>query len=164
MWLQWSLHWQSKRVHLPTNCQPVLEVVHVSVCSHGRDPPGPCVTHPTVRWDKDRTYHRMVEDWPHLHHQWSGREHCEYNHFRHMSITNHLTYVLQVSGVLSPYEVNGGSNPAIFGMLGVLYVELFQFWQIVDRAWLELIKLTSFVVVLLFLGTFPFLNNWAHLG
>ena len=69
-----------------------------------------------------------------------------------------------VSGVFAPYEVNGGSTPAIFGMLGVLYVELFQFWQIVDRAWLELIKLTSFVIILLFLGTFPFIDNWAHLG
>ena len=66
--------------------------------------------------------------------------------------------------MFAPYEVNGGSTPAIFGMLGVLYVELFQFWQIVDRAWLELIKLTSFVIILLFLGTFPFIDNWAHLG
>ena len=72
--------------------------------------------------------------------------------------------IAQVGGVLSPYEVNGGSTPAIFGMLGVLYVELFQFWQIRDWAWLKLITLTSTVGVLLFLGTLPLQDNWAHLG
>lgn len=49
-------------------------------------------------------------------------------------------------------------------MLAVLYVELFQFWQIVDRAWLELIKLTAFVVFLLALGTLPYVDNMAHIG
>ena len=52
----------------------------------------------------------------------------------------------------------------MFGLLGVLYVELFQFWQIVDRAWLELIKLTAFVVFLLALGTLPYVDNIAHIG
>ena len=52
----------------------------------------------------------------------------------------------------------------MFGLLGVLYVELFQFWQIVDRAWLELIKLTAFVVFLLALGTLPYVDNMAHIG
>ena len=49
-------------------------------------------------------------------------------------------------------------------MLGVLYVELFQFWQIVDRAWLELLKLTAFVVFLLLVGTLPYVDNMAHIG
>ena len=43
-------------------------------------------------------------------------------------------------------------------------MELFQFWQIVDRAWLELIKLTSFVVFLLALGTLPYVDNMSHIG
>jgi len=49
-------------------------------------------------------------------------------------------------------------------MLGVLFVELFQFWQIVDRAWLELAKLLAFVVFLLALGTLPYVDNMAHIG
>ena len=60
--------------------------------------------------------------------------------------------------------MNAGSSGAVFGLLGVLYVELFQFWQIVDRAYLELIKLTTFVVVLLILGTLPYVDNFAHIG
>ena len=60
--------------------------------------------------------------------------------------------------------MNAGASGAVFGLLGVLYVELFQFWQIVDRAWLELIKLTAFVVFLLALGTLPYVDNMAHIG
>ena len=69
-----------------------------------------------------------------------------------------------MSAIFLPYEVNAGASGAVFGMLGVLYVELFQFWQIVDRAYLELIKLTTFVVVLLILGTLPYVDNFAHIG
>lgn len=60
--------------------------------------------------------------------------------------------------------MNAGASGAVFGLLSVLYVELFQFWQIVDRAWLELIKLTAFVVFLLALGTLPYVDNMAHIG
>ena len=63
-----------------------------------------------------------------------------------------------------PYGVNCGVGGAVFGLLGVLFVELFQFWQIVDRAFLELLKLTGFVVFLLALGTLPFIDNMAHIG
>ena len=63
-----------------------------------------------------------------------------------------------------PYEVNAGASGAVLGLLGVLYVELFQFWQIVDHAWFELLKLTGFVVILLALGTLPYVDNMAHIG
>lgn len=73
-------------------------------------------------------------------------------------------HCVQVSAIFDPYGVNGGASGAVFGLLGVLYVELFQFWQIVDRAWLELVKLTAFVVFLLALGTLPYVDNMAHIG
>lgn len=60
--------------------------------------------------------------------------------------------------------MNAGASGAVFGLLGVLYVELFQFWQIVDRAWLELLKLSAFVVFLLTLGTLPYVDNMSHVG
>ena len=60
--------------------------------------------------------------------------------------------------------MNAGASGAVFGLLGVLFVELFQFWQIVDRAYLELLKLTAFVVFLLTLGTLPYIDNMAHIG
>ncbi len=53
---------------------------------------------------------------------------------------------------------------AVFGLLAVLYVELFQFWQIVDKAWLELFKLTGFIIFLLLLGTLPYIDNFAQIG
>ncbi len=70
----------------------------------------------------------------------------------------------QLSSIFIPYGVNAGASGAVFGLLGVLFVELFQFWQIVDRAWLELIKLLSFVVFLLALGTLPYVDNMSHVG
>ena len=76
----------------------------------------------------------------------------------------HTRCLIQVSAIFDPFGVNGGASGAVFGLLGVLYVELFQFWQIVDRAWLELVKLTAFVVFLLALGTLPYVDNMAHIG
>lgn len=49
-------------------------------------------------------------------------------------------------------------------MTAVLFVELFQSWQIVDRAWLELIKLITVMVILLAIGTLPFIDNLANIG
>ena len=69
-----------------------------------------------------------------------------------------------MSGIFVPYGVNAGASGAVFGLIGVLFVELFQFWQIVDRALLELAKLFGFVVFLLALGTLPFIDNMAHIG
>lgn len=76
---------------------------------------------------------------------------------------HHLPH-FQVSAIFIPYEVNAGASAAVFGLLGVLYVELFQFWQIVDHAWFELLKLSVFVVILLLLGTLPYVDNMAHVG
>lgn len=45
-----------------------------------------------------------------------------------------------VSAIFMPYEVSAGPSGAVYGLLGVLYVELFQSWQIVPRPWVELLK------------------------
>ena len=50
------------------------------------------------------------------------------------------------------------------GLIGVLFVELFQYWQIVDNAWIELLKLLGFTVFLLAIGTLPYVDNMAHIG
>ena len=41
-----------------------------------------------------------------------------------------------VSGIFSPYTVGAGPSGAVYGLLGVLFVELFQSWPIVSYAWL----------------------------
>ena len=70
----------------------------------------------------------------------------------------------QLSAIFVPYGVNAGASGAVLGLIGVLFVELFQFWQIVDNALLELAKLLGFVIFLLALGTLPFIDNMAHIG
>ena len=70
----------------------------------------------------------------------------------------------QMSAIFIPYQINGGASPAVFGLLSVLFVELFQSWQIVDRAWLEVLKLTGILVFLLAVGTLPFIDNLANIG
>jgi len=69
-----------------------------------------------------------------------------------------------VSGVVDPFGVTCGSDPAILGLLAVLYVELFQSWRMVQGPWLELGKLMVVFGLALLVGTFPFVDNWAHVG
>ena len=52
----------------------------------------------------------------------------------------------------------------MFGLLAVHFVELFQSWQIVERAWLELLKLSAITIILLAIGTLPFIDNLAQIG
>ena len=69
-----------------------------------------------------------------------------------------------MSAIFIPYQVNGGAAASVFGLLAVLFVELFQSWQLIDRAWLELVKLLVPLVILLAIGTLPFIDNLANIG
>ena len=46
------------------------------------------------------------------------------------------------------YVQVGGSGP-LFGLLGVLVVELLQGWKWVQRPWVELVKLIVMIVIVL---------------
>ena len=52
----------------------------------------------------------------------------------------------------------------VIGLLGVLFVDLFQAWPVVPKPWLEFGKLFFIAAVGLGLGTLPFMDNWGHLG
>ena len=69
-----------------------------------------------------------------------------------------------IAGIFAPYDVTTGCDPAVYGLLGVMLVELFQSWQVVERPYLELAKVGGLCFILLFIGTFPFLDNWSHVG
>eukprot|EP00040_Diaphanoeca_grandis_P035661 m.224805 g.224805 ORF g.224805 m.224805 type:complete len:723 (+) comp33444_c0_seq1:240-2408(+) len=69
-----------------------------------------------------------------------------------------------ISGLFDPYVVAVGSDPAIFGLLAVLVVELFQSWKIVPNPWWECFKLITVTIVAFVVGTFPFIDNFGHLG
>jgi membrane associated rhomboid family serine protease len=69
-----------------------------------------------------------------------------------------------VSGLFDPTAVTCGSDPAVFGLLAVLYVELFQSWRVVPKPWTELAKLITIFGVATVVGTLPFIDNFGHFG
>ena len=69
-----------------------------------------------------------------------------------------------MSGIFIPYQPTVGASPSVFGLLGVLVVELFQTWQLIERKLLEVIKLSVIIVVFLMVGTLPYVDNFAHFG
>lgn len=69
-----------------------------------------------------------------------------------------------VSGVLDPYVVSCGANPAVFGLFALMTVELFQSWEVVpNRCW-HLFKLLALILVGFVVGSLPFVDNMAQLG
>lgn len=69
-----------------------------------------------------------------------------------------------VSGLFDPTNANTGSDPAVFGLLAVVCVELFQNWKLVQNPRWEATKLGFFMIVAFLLGTLPFVDNYSHLG
>lgn len=49
-------------------------------------------------------------------------------------------------------------------MLGVMFVELFQAWQVIPHPGRQLLKLTVVIAVSLLVGTLPYIDNWSHVG
>jgi membrane associated rhomboid family serine protease len=69
-----------------------------------------------------------------------------------------------ISGIFSPRSVSLGADPAVYGLLAVMYVELFQAWQVVPKAWLQCVKLTVIIALSMLIGTLPYVDNWSHVG
>lgn len=69
-----------------------------------------------------------------------------------------------ISGIFAPRTVSMGADPAVYGLVGVLLVELFQAWQVVEKRWWQLTRLILLVGVSLLIGTLPYVDNWSHLG
>ncbi|KJE89532.1 hypothetical protein CAOG_00981 [Capsaspora owczarzaki ATCC 30864] len=69
-----------------------------------------------------------------------------------------------ISAIFVPNQPTVGGTGALFGFLGVLFVELFQSWQLCRRPVVELIKLILLVVIALVIGLLPWVDNWAHIG
>jgi len=69
-----------------------------------------------------------------------------------------------ISGIFAPRTVSMGADPAVYGLLGVMLVELFQAWQVVPNVWWQLIKLVVLIAASLLIGTLPYVDNWSHLG
>jgi len=63
---------------------------------------------------------------------------------------------LQTSAAFAPYESHIGAEGTICGIIGVIFVELIQFWPLVRYPKKELTKLCFMIGILLFVGALPF--------
>lgn len=71
--------------------------------------------------------------------------------------------ITQAAVIFNPYQPHVGATGALFGAVGLLFVELVHFWSIIRRPWLELIKLLTIMAVFIFSGTLPYLNIFSIL-
>ncbi|KXS18904.1 rhomboid-domain-containing protein [Gonapodya prolifera JEL478] len=61
-------------------------------------------------------------------------------------------------------SVSVGSSGALYGLLACLLLDLFQNWSLIQRPWIELLKMSVVVIISLSIGLLPFIDNFAHLG
>ena len=57
-----------------------------------------------------------------------------------------------------------GASSAIYGLYGMLYLDLFENWPLLVKPWKEFTMLTVQVVVALCIGLLPGVDNFAHIG
>ncbi|CAG8579224.1 11039_t:CDS:2 [Paraglomus occultum] len=57
-----------------------------------------------------------------------------------------------------------GASGALFGIVGILLIDLFQNWRIIIRPGCELAKLLAMIVFSFLLGLLPGLDNFSHIG
>ena len=69
-----------------------------------------------------------------------------------------------MAAVLQPYTVSVGGSPACYGILGCLFVELFQNWKIIESAFAELFKLLLVLAFAIGLGLLPYVDQMANMG
>lgn len=72
--------------------------------------------------------------------------------------------ITQAAVIFNPFQPHVGATGALFGAVGLLFVELVHFWSIIRRPWLELIKLLTIMAVFIFSGTLPYLNIFSILA
>lgn len=69
-----------------------------------------------------------------------------------------------LSGIFDPTKVSVGSSGSLFGLYGVLILEVLQGWKWVRRPGAELFKILLIVIFLLALGTIPYIDNFSQIG
>eukprot|EP00122_Pirum_gemmata_P010192 Pgem_evm1s9424 len=69
-----------------------------------------------------------------------------------------------VSGIFSTYTPQVGSSGALYGLLAILCVELWQNWNYLYNPWTEFWKIFIMMFISLGIGTLPYVDNFAHFG
>lgn len=66
------------------------------------------------------------------------------------------------SAIFLPKRAEVGPAGSQLGLLGMLFVEVFQSWQLLAKPWIAILKLTGILIFLFILGLFPWVDNYAH--
>lgn len=69
-----------------------------------------------------------------------------------------------ISALFSSTSLSNGSSAAIYGMLGVGTVDLFQTWQLLEDKASQVFGLVFKLAIFLGIGTLPYIDNFAHVG
>ena len=62
------------------------------------------------------------------------------------------------------FLVSCGSNGAMYALMALLYLDLFQNWQVLLHPIRNLITLSIIFLIVLGIGLLPYVDNYAHLG
>ncbi|KAJ3425971.1 rhomboid-related [Anaeramoeba flamelloides] len=69
-----------------------------------------------------------------------------------------------LSAIFLPSLVSVGASSALYGLVGILFCDLFQNWNDIQNPKSSLFKLTLMVVFSLGIGLLPAIDNFAHVG
>mmetsp|Transcript_7139 Transcript_7139/g.21880 ORF Transcript_7139/g.21880 Transcript_7139/m.21880 type:complete len:463 (+) Transcript_7139:199-1587(+) len=69
-----------------------------------------------------------------------------------------------LSAVFYPDAVTVGASGAVFGLIGVVFVDTIGNWKKIERPWLKMGGLIFTIVVSFGLGLLPGIDNFAHIG
>eukprot|EP00298_Acanthocystis_sp_HF-20_P029988 c8997_g1_i1.p1 GENE.c8997_g1_i1~~c8997_g1_i1.p1 ORF type:complete len:542 (-),score=178.95 c8997_g1_i1:29-1624(-) len=68
------------------------------------------------------------------------------------------------AALMDPFTVSAGSSSSIYGLISVQTVDLLQSWPLVENKPLQAVRLFLTTVLLLGIGTLPWIDNFAHFG
>uniref|UniRef100_A0A6U4K3R5 rhomboid protease n=2 Tax=Phaeomonas parva TaxID=124430 RepID=A0A6U4K3R5_9STRA len=68
------------------------------------------------------------------------------------------------TALLAPFTISVGASGALFGLLGGLWADLVQNWNMVYHPWMQLLGLGCVTLVNVFVGLAPLVDNYQHLG
>jgi membrane associated rhomboid family serine protease len=80
-----------------------------------------------------------------------------------------IYFISGISGFMFGSTINGlvpsvGASGSLFGMISCILLDLLNNFKLVKNRWKELGKLSLQIIISLFIGFFPYINNFAHIG
>eukprot|EP00301_Raphidiophrys_heterophryoidea_P008213 c13077_g4_i2.p1 GENE.c13077_g4_i2~~c13077_g4_i2.p1 ORF type:complete len:427 (+),score=89.60 c13077_g4_i2:739-2019(+) len=61
-------------------------------------------------------------------------------------------------------SISAGASSSLYGLIGMVCVDLFFSWRLIHDRWKQLLRLTTLLVVVFGIGTLPYVDNFAHVG